>query len=149
MRLFILTFLSILVFQNSSLAFENIDTLPLKYQNIPSMVDQPAIALECQDLVEEDSLKNCTATYVLTTFYKNYQVPAILRHSCGGQFFLVIVIIIDKEGNVKDAILLRESGIEELDGFVITTARQLKFIPAKHNGELTDYKFSFPLRFKF
>lgn len=55
--------------------------------------------------------------------------PQMQRKIAGQQFLTVVDILLDEKGNVKDVVLLKNSGIPQLDQSVLDTFKELTFFP--------------------
>lgn len=126
-----------------------LDTLPAQYQNIPTKVDQPAIfkSDSCIGL-EGNQLESCSKKEMFDFIDKHLKFPVPSPDRCGCvEGLSVATVIIDIDGKVRDAIVLRSIG-GGTDEEALKVVRLLEFTPAKHRRKPTEVRLNIPIRFR-
>lgn len=62
---------------------------------------------------------------------------------------VIVAFIVDKEGKIKNAQVLRSSGVEAFDKAAVSVVEKSpKWVPAQSGGEAVDVAYSIPVRFE-
>jgi len=103
----------------------------------------------CEEMMgTNDEKKSCADKNMLKYVYDNIQYPAEAREK-GIQGLVVIDMIIDKEGRISDAKVLREppeSGLGEEALRVVNSMP--RWVPGKQRGKAVKVSYKLPVRFE-
>jgi protein TonB len=84
---------------------------------------------------------------MLNLIYKNVKYPPICRQSCF-EGTAVISFIIEKDGSMSNAIILRDPGCETGEEALRVVKLLPKFSPAMKDGQAVRFQFNLPIRFR-
>ena len=98
-----------------------------------------------------DEKAKCAQDKLLQYIYKNLKYPAIAREN-GVEGMCVIQFVVDKDGSVKDANVVRDigAGCGEAALKVVNAMNNLseKWTPGKQRGRNVKVFYTLPVRFK-
>ena len=101
----------------------------------------------CEELTDESSRKNCAKKRMLEFIYKNIRYPESARKT-GIEGTVVIRFIIDKEGAIRNATIIREIGGGCGEAALKTVEMMPNWIPGKQRGKAVNVYFNLPVKFK-
>ena len=95
--------------------------------------------------------KQCADKKMLEFIYKNIKYPAIAREN-GVEGAVVIQFVVEKNGSVTDAKIVRDigagTGDEALRVVELMNKEGIKWIPGKQRGRAVRVQFTLPVKFK-
>lgn len=105
----------------------------------------------CENEPTTEAKKACADKKMLEFIYKNIKYPAIAREN-GVEGTAVITFVVEKDGTVKDARIVRDIGAqcgqEALRVVNMMNESNIKWIPGKQRGRSVRVQFNLPVRFK-
>jgi protein TonB len=105
----------------------------------------------CENEATTEAKKACADKKMLEFIYKNIKYPAIAREN-GVEGTAVITFVVEKDGSVKDARIVRDIGAqcgqEALRVVNMMNESNLKWTPGKQRGRSVRVQFNLPVRFK-
>lgn len=105
----------------------------------------------CENEATTEAKKACADKKMLEFIYKNIKYPAIAREN-GVEGTAVITFVVEKDGTVKDARIVRDIGAqcgqEALRVVNMMNESNIKWIPGKQRGRSVRVQFNLPVRFK-
>lgn len=105
----------------------------------------------CENEPTVEAKKACADKKMLEFIYKNIKYPAIAREN-GVEGTAVITFVVEKDGTVKDARIVRDIGAqcgqEALRVVNMMNEQNIKWIPGKQRGRPVRVQFNLPVRFK-
>ncbi len=105
----------------------------------------------CESEPDKDARKKCSDKKVFEFVGKNLKYPVIAREN-GVEGTAVVQFVVDRDGSVKDASVLRDIGAgcgEEAVRVVNLMNQQgIKWTPGKQRGRPVKVQFRLPVRFK-
>ena len=111
-----------------------------------SRVDTPAlfIASDCENLPLQEE-KKCmeNALFHFMNSSINYQ-----PRNCGVEGIMVIEIIIEKDGTVQEAKILKSNWAKDIEQQAIEAGQKLQFKPAMLNGKPVRMRYNIPIRIR-
>lgn len=106
---------------------------------------------DCEDLPSIAEKKACADQKLLEFIYKHIKYPAIAREN-GIEGTAVITFVVEKDGTVTDARVIREPGgqcgQEALRVVNLMNDKQLHWKPGKQRGRPVRVQFNLPVKFK-
>jgi protein TonB len=104
----------------------------------------------CEDLAAAER-KTCADRKMLEFIYKNIKYPAIAREN-GIEGTAVVTFVVEKDGKVTDARLLRDpkggTGDEALRVVNLMNTEGIRWVPGKQRGRPVRVQFNLPVKFK-
>lgn len=105
----------------------------------------------CENEPTTEAKKACADKKMLEFIYKNIKYPAIAREN-GVEGTAVITFVVEKDGTVKDARIVRDIGAqcgqEALRVVNMMNESNIKWTPGKQRGRSVRVQFNLPVRFK-
>jgi protein TonB len=106
----------------------------------------------CEDMAGSNAeKKQCADKKMLEFIYKNIKYPAIAREN-GVEGAVVIQFVVEKNGTVTDAKIVRDigagTGDEALRVVELMNKEGIKWIPGKQRGRSVRVQFTLPVKFK-
>lgn len=105
----------------------------------------------CENESTAEAKKACADKKMLEFIYKNIKYPAIAREN-GVEGTAVITFVIEKDGSVTDARIVRDIGAqcgqEALRVVNLMNDQNIKWTPGKQRGRSVRVQFNLPVRFK-
>ena len=99
----------------------------------------------------ETAKKQCADKKMLEFIYKNIKYPAIAREN-GVEGTCVIQFVVEKDGSVTDARVVRDIGAqcgdEALRVVNLMNSQGIKWTPGKQRGRPVRVQFNLPVKFK-
>ena len=105
----------------------------------------------CSDISDKVERKACADKKLLEFVYKNVKYPAIAREN-GIQGRVVVQFVVEKDGSVTDARVLRDIGAgcgdESLRVVNMMNSMPRKWVPGKQRGKAVRVQFTLPISYK-
>jgi protein TonB len=105
----------------------------------------------CDQSMAYAERKQCADTKMLEFIYGNIKYPAIAREN-GVEGMAVVSFVIEKDGTVTDAKIVRDPGAktgdEALRVVQLMNSKGLKWNPGKQGGRSVRVQFNLPVKFK-
>jgi protein TonB len=105
----------------------------------------------CDNEPTVEAKKACADKKMLEFIYKNIKYPAIAREN-GVEGTAVITFVVEKDGTVKDARIVRDIGAqcgqEALRVVNLMNDQNIKWTPGKQRGRPVRVQFNLPVRFR-
>ncbi len=101
----------------------------------------------CEDLAGKAEKKKCAEQKMLEFIYSKIKYPVAAREA-DIQGKVIVEFIIQKDGNVTDAKLLRDIGGDCGEAALEVIAQMPKWIPGKQKGQAVAVKYILPVSFK-
>lgn len=119
---------------------------PKKEAEIFRRVEEMPMFPGCEDKPKDDR-KQCAEEKLLKFIYKNIKYPAIAREN-NIQGTVVASFVIEKDGSITDAKILRDIGGQCGDEALRVVNMMPKWTPGKQRGRAVRVQFNLPVRFK-
>ncbi|MCO6485095.1 MAG: TonB family protein [Saprospiraceae bacterium] len=105
----------------------------------------------CEDLPSKKEKEACAQKKMLEFIYANIKYPPIAREN-GVEGTVVVTFVVEKDGAVKDAKIVRDIGAgcgdEALRVVELMNKKSLKWTPGKQRGKPVRVQFNLPVKFK-
>lgn len=119
---------------------------PKKEAEIFRRVEEMPMFPGCENKPKDDR-KQCAEEKLLKFIYKNIKYPAIAREN-NIQGTVVASFVIEKDGSITDAKILRDIGGQCGDEALRVVNMMPKWTPGKQRGRAVRVQFNLPVRFK-
>lgn len=142
-------------------AFAQIDTVKQKLQpktapNIPLILmdsicrlpDELPILAMFKHIEDYEIRKDSSIREMLSLIYENIQYPPICRNACYPNRTAVIGFVIEKDGSMSNAIIVRKPGCNMGEEALRVVKLLPQFSPGIKNGKPVRVQYYLPIRFR-